>query len=493
MRILLINQVFHPDTVSSAQHAADLAVELARAGHQVRILCSRRGYDSPEARFPERENWNGIEIRRVSCTGFGKGAKWRRAADYASFLLNCLGRLLLMPRQDVVVAMTTPPLVSWLAALATRLKGGRLVLWIMDLNPDQAIAAGYLSPGGVAARCLERFLRFSLRRASRIVVLDDYMRERIRRRGIPDSRIRVIAPWSHDDVAFDPVGREFFRRQHQLQDKFVVMYSGNHSPCHPLDTLLAAAAALADCPNIHFCFVGGGSEFGKVEAFRARNQLGNITCLGYQPRQSLSASLSSADLHVVVMGDPFVGIVHPCKVYNVLALGLPLLYIGPAESHIAGLLPGQAKGHWFWLARHGDGRSVAEHILAAELAPRSRSPRNSNWLRASPNARWWDGWPMRSFPRRSRFSPPNSRSSPDGKASIEPGGRQDRGCDCDREVGLRTGPDLLSAAFQDAFGGTGGETRKPDTLPGMPKCSRLRSSARHLCFPGAFFVRMAIV
>src|SRR3954451_14666343 len=111
------------------------------------------------------------------------------------------------------------------------------------------------------------------------------------------------------------------------------MDAGNHSPFHPLDTLLETAKQSAYDTRIAFCFVGGGSEFGKVQQFAAVHGLENIVCLPYQPLEQLAGSLSAADLHVVVMGDPFVGIIHPCKIYNVLAIGSPVLYIGPEESH----------------------------------------------------------------------------------------------------------------------------------------------------------------
>ena len=111
-----------------------------------------------------------------------------------------------------------------------------------------------------------------------------------------------------------------------------------------------------------FCFIGGGSEFGKVKAFAERRGLKNIVCLPYQPLEGLSASLSSADLHVVVMGDPFVGIVHPCKIYNILAVGLPFLYIGPEVSHITEIMPaGRA-----WAARHGDVDAVVAAVERVE-------------------------------------------------------------------------------------------------------------------------------
>jgi hypothetical protein len=141
------------------------------------------------------------------------------------------------------------------------------------------------------------------------------------------------------------------------------MYSGNHSPCHPLDTLLDAALTLSTREEFAFCFVGGGSEQKKVKQFLHRHKLQNILCLPYQSLDSLSSSLSAADLHVVVMGDPFIGIVHPCKIYNILRIGGPVLYIGPVESHITDIAD-RFTGDQIFAASHGDSGLIVEHITA---------------------------------------------------------------------------------------------------------------------------------
>src|SRR5271157_3578774 len=69
MKILLINQCFYPDVVSSAQHLTDLALELASSGHEVTVLTGRRGYDDPSLRFPKKEIWKGITVFRIPSTG----------------------------------------------------------------------------------------------------------------------------------------------------------------------------------------------------------------------------------------------------------------------------------------------------------------------------------------------------------------------------------------------------------------------------------------
>lgn len=368
LKVLLLNQCFYPDVVATAQYLTDLAQGLTARGHQVTVIASDRGYDDPSLRFPRRESWKAIRIIRIPSLSLGKSTRWQRVLNFASFVIVCALRLLLLPRFDVVVALTSPPLISFLAALFVKLKGGAFCFWVMDLNPDEAIAAGWLKEGSLAARVFQWMLRFSVKQAARIVVLDRFVRDRVLAKGAKPERVTIIPPWSLDDaVGFSAPGREAFRREHGLSDQFVVMYSGNHSPCHPLDTLLEAALTLKDFSEIQFCFVGGGSEQKKVNAFASLHELKNIKVLPYQPLHALSGSLSAADLHVVVMGEKFVGIVHPCKIYNILSVGAPILYVGPEPSHVTDL----AESSEIFLTRHGEVSAVAERILARASGERN--------------------------------------------------------------------------------------------------------------------------
>ena len=372
MNILLLNQTFHPDVVSTAQHLTSLALELTRCGHSVRVICGRRGYDTPDQVFPLSEEWNGISIRRVPSTRFGKKSKWRRMADFASFAVSCCLRLFCERKPDVVLALSSPPLISFLAAVFARVRGCRFCYWVMDLNPDEAIAAQWLKPGSLAAHVLEWMSRHSFRSAERIIALDRFMSQLIQTKGIPSKKITVIAPWAYEDwVRFDPQGRSRFRGEHGLDGKFVVMYSGNHSPCHPLDTLLQTALRLRQNRQIMFCFVGGGSEYPKVQKFAQTHQLKNILCLPYQPLNALAASLSAADLQVVIMGSPFVGMVHPCKIYNILAVGTPVLYIGPQPSHVSDLKQEFPNRGNIRCALHGDISKVQGLIETMHARPDS--------------------------------------------------------------------------------------------------------------------------
>jgi hypothetical protein len=407
---LLLNQAFYPDVMATGQYLTEVALRLVERGHQVTVVTSRRAYDHPEVRFPKTESWRGIRICRVGSTGFGKGARWHRAADFASFLTLCSLRLVLLPRHDVVVALTSPPLVSFLGAWLARLRRSRFIYWVMDFNPDEAIAAGWLRPNSVAARLLDWMSRFSLRQSQKVIALDRFMRDRIVAKGIASDKVAVIPPWSHDtEVRFDPEGRERFRREHGLDGKFVVMYSGNHSPCHPLETLLAAARQLASDPGIVFCFIGGGSEWRKIvekqkaESRKQKGQEGlpdygppnsaastagsdfsfsNIICLPYQPLDQLAGSLSAADLHVVVMGNAFVGLVHPCKIYNILSVAAPVLYIGPCPSHVSELLDCLSNEYPIASVAHGEVDRVVQQIEGVRQQAKFGTHRSSPQARA---------------------------------------------------------------------------------------------------------------
>lgn len=400
MKILLINEAFYPDTASTAQHLTDLALHLAKSGHEVTVLTSRRNYSNPAVLYPSSENYQGVRVVRSGSLFLGGGEKGKGKRVLNALLLNLafLWQLLWMPRFDRIVALTSPPLVGFLAALFSKCRKNKFIYWVMDVNPDEAVEAGWIRRGSIQARLLEAALRFTLKSADRVVALDEFMKERLEQKIVKklkslkvkklaeplnlstfkplntlSERIVVIPPWSHDEhllktgdspqtgLGTVPILDNPFRKQHGLEGKFVVMYSGNHSICHPLDTLLNAALKLRDRANIVFVFVGGGERVKDVTEFKKRYQLPNILQLPYQPLSGLQYSLSAADLHAVVMGEPYVGIVHPCKIYDILRIGKPFVFIGPKRSHIGRLIEDVG-------ARH------ASPVLPEGVSPKGPSP-----------------------------------------------------------------------------------------------------------------------
>ena len=214
-----------------------------------------------------------------------------------------------------------------------------------------------------------------------MIVLDRFMKQRIVDKGIADAKVVVVPPW--------PLSKSFIttRRDarhsanvNHLSQKFVVMYAGNHSPCHPLEQLcLKPRCNWLGASRLPFALSVAGANRKKSAPLRPSMILNNIVCLKYQPLDELAGVLSAADLHAVVMGEEFVGIVHPCKIYNVLAVGSPFLYVGPDESHIADIARIRNDRNSAYLTGPGPNQSVADEIMRCV---RQHSQEDSGSVRA---------------------------------------------------------------------------------------------------------------
>jgi colanic acid biosynthesis glycosyl transferase WcaI len=335
-RILLVNQHYWPDHASTAQHLTDLAEALAEQGHEVHVLCSRRGSRPGAPPRPRRELRHGVTIHRVGATGFGRRSTLRRMADYLSFHAAALGTAMRLPRFDVVVTLTTPPLIGLVGALLRRLKGSVHVYWSMDLHPDASIALGRMSPRKLLPAALARLSDALYRGADRVVALGPYMADRVLAKGVRPSRLAIIPVWSRRDEVY-PLPREgnVLRAQLGLSDKFVIMYSGNHGLAHTFDDAIEAARRLRHRADIAFLYVGDGPRRHEVVAAAEREGLANIHLLDFVPRDQLHASLSLADAHLVTLRPEMTGLCVPGKLYGAMASGRPVLFVGPEHCEIA--------------------------------------------------------------------------------------------------------------------------------------------------------------
>jgi glycosyltransferase involved in cell wall biosynthesis len=377
--LLVLSQVYPPDPASVGQHLADTAAELARRGLRVVVLTANRGYNDPAHRYPAREWRDGVMVRRLPLSSFGKSSIAVRLLGGGLFLVQCIVRGLLARRLGGLLVSTSPPLCSVAALVIGALRRTPITYWVMDLNPDQAVAMGWIAPTSPAVGAFEWLNRRILRRAAAVVVLDRFMADRLLAKADVAAKLTIMPPWPHEDH-LEPVAHERnpFRRQHGLEGKFVVMYSGNHSLCTPLSTVLEAALQLRADPRLVFMFVGEGTGKKEVDDLIARHHPPNIVSLPYQPLDRIKYSLSAADVHVVAMGDNEVGVRHPCKVYGAMALGRPILLLGPDPCHVSDLVKGNRIG---WHIRQGDVEGAVETIRGirsadpAELAEMGRRAR----------------------------------------------------------------------------------------------------------------------
>ncbi len=378
---LIFSQTFAPDPAAVGQHITDAAIAMARRGHRVRVYASSRGYEDPTRRYPLQENMQGVDVRRLRFSSFGKKNLLIRIIGTASFLIQCFFIGLFTPNVKGILFSTSPPMIGFAAVWIHLLRRVPIAYWAMDLNPDQLIMMGKIKEHSLRAKLLERVNRFILRNSAVIFALDRFMADRLVKRGDFRKKIHIDPPWPHEHV-IEPVPPQNnpFRIEHGLQGKFVLMYSGNHSPANPLETILKAAVHFKNDPQLRFVFVGGGLGKREVEAYIQEHQLANVLSLPYQPLETLKFSLSAADVHLVSLGDNMVGIIHPCKIYGAMAAGKPILFLGPSPSHISDILDQHSIG---WQIRHGDvdgAIAAIERIRTTPQAELNHIGRNAEHL-----------------------------------------------------------------------------------------------------------------
>lgn len=394
MRLLAINQFYAPDEAATSQLLTDLCEDLAALGHEVSVIASRGGYlGGPK--LPEREILRGVRVIRPWATSFGKESIPKRLTDYGSFFATAVGRAITTTRPDVILALTTPPLIATGALAAAKLRGVPLVAWVQDIYPEIAVRLGVLKESHPAVPILDHAARLTYRSSRAVVALSEGMADRLASLGAPRDKVRVIPNWADGRALTPGTGSASrFREDHGLEGRFVAMYSGNLGAAHDVETMIDAARLLENrAPEVVFVIIGDGVRRKEAE-LRAKG-LGNVRFLPYQPRESIGESLSSADLHLVTLREGFEGLLVPSKMYGALAVGRPLFFVGPPGCEVARAIrdeglgvsvrPGEAEGLAREIQRAVEDREahrrLSEHARAVFLERYDRSVAVARWSR----------------------------------------------------------------------------------------------------------------
>ena len=394
MRILIINQCFYPDVAATAQHAWDLARHMQRKGHTVTAVASRSAYGERGNSFVKSEKVDDVLIERIGTNWFGKAGLLGRAVDFAAFHLLATWRAVRLPKQDVVICLTTPPFVVLVGLLLKAIRGSKVIYWVMDLYPDIAVQFGALDHRSPVARVLDYLHRWALKRCDGIVVLGRCMRDRILAKGVSSTVLEVINTWSNpDEVAFPDGKANEFRTRWAPSGEVLLMYSGNFGLGHDFETLVDALASLPPLPSWRLALVGGGKrklEF--IEMLRSQTSC-KFAEAPHQPRERLGELLCAADIHLVTLKNGFEGLMVPSKFYGAMSAGKPVLFVGPRTSEVALAIQDSCAGI---VVEPGDAHSLKRALadvvsngnLRADMAARALQFAKTKWSPEIALERW---------------------------------------------------------------------------------------------------------
>ncbi|QCO13771.1 glycosyltransferase WbuB [Azospirillum brasilense] len=334
--ILFVNRVFPPDKGATGRCVSDLAERMAAMGWRVTVVADGSG---PSAAPP------GVTVHRTGGgrppQASGAPADARPAArGYLAAAARLIHRALRLPRHDVVVTMTDPPLLACAGPLIAARHGAAALHWSQDVFPALLPVLGVRLPDPLM-RWVDRASAQALRRQDAVVAIGRCMAGRLAAAGVPAERITVLPNWPDPRIRPVPRAENPFRQELGLGDRFTVAYSGNMGLAHPMDAVLDAATLLARSdPAVAILLIGEGRRRAAVAEAVERRGLRNVRLLPLQPPDRLAESLSAADLHLATMDPRAEGLLVPSKVAGALAAGRPCLFLGPAGSEAATMLDG---------------------------------------------------------------------------------------------------------------------------------------------------------
>jgi colanic acid biosynthesis glycosyl transferase WcaI len=355
MRVALINQFYAPDVSPTAHLCASLAEHRAALGDRVTVVTSRSAYLA----LVTREAASGeVEVKQVWSTRWGSRSRLRRLFDWGTFYLSAMIAVVRLPAQDVIISMTTPPYIA-LSAIVHKLlhPRTRIVLWNMDCYPEAIERTGMVKVEGLVSRMMAAMNRLIFRRIDQLICLDGAMESLLAQYKPKDRELptTIIPNWERaalfngqrpSPMQWDAVTAS------ALRDRFIVLYLGNAGYGHEFATMIEAAGLLKNEPVV-FLFVGGGAMVRWIDQQRRARGLTNIVLHDYVAKEQTPSVMCGAGCALITLEEQVAGVMSPSKLHANLAMGLPILYVGPRHSNVdeaigrfgcgLSLRPGQAK------------------------------------------------------------------------------------------------------------------------------------------------------
>ena len=336
MRILFLADNFPPEVNAQASRVFERARLWVQWGHTVTVLTCAPNFPEGKVYSGYKNHWHrteemsGIRVVRVKTFVAPNTGVVLRVLDFLSFMVAAFCAGLFQPRPDIVVA-TSPQFFAAVGGCSLAwVKRRPFVMELSDLWPDSIVAVGLMKKS-LALRLLERLELFMYARATAIVAQTPAFKSNLVRRGVPAEKIAVVLN-GVDLERFQPVERdaELAETWGIAPDEFVVSYIGTLGLAHELERVLECAHLLRDT-KVRFLLVGPGADRERLVAKARSMELRNVTFVPFQPKENILGFWGISNVALVhLKNTPLFETVIPSKIFEAMAMGLPILLVSPA-------------------------------------------------------------------------------------------------------------------------------------------------------------------
>jgi glycosyltransferase involved in cell wall biosynthesis len=356
-KIMLISQHYAPFPSTTSGYMTEIAEELAREA-DVMVITSAPGSASnfpPTAGKPQ--------VIEIKSWWPGKSALFSRSFAAVLFSVQVFFAVLKYARpEDALLSVTTPFTLPYTVTFGARLRKAASALIIYDLYPDTLVMAGFLRANSILTRLLRSANKTIFRRLDALVIIGrDMAPKLLAYPKVSPSKISLIPNWATMPVRYRDLSPENpYRRL--CGGRFVVAMSGNAGFTHDPVSVFEAARILKDNKDIRFLLSGEGVGWTKIKEMQAASSIPNVTLVERVSDSELESFLSAGDVWIVPYRKNNTGVSVPSRIYNIFAIGRPIIICSEADAEAAILMREENIG---WVTPPEDPQALARVIESA--------------------------------------------------------------------------------------------------------------------------------
>ncbi len=352
--LLIYAHYYIPDTASTGQILRELAEGMSDS-FNITIICVVPSYlgtikDKYKTQKYYEEEINGVKVLRIRVPEFSKTNKKSRIKNVVSYFMGAMGATFKVGKMDYVFSISQPPILGGLLGVWGKwVKHAKFIYNIQDFNPEQVLAVGYAKSRFITD-VMMAFDKFSCKRSDLVITVGRDLVETVEKR-FEDKKVPktvMINNWIDENEIYPlPENNErvlAFKKKYGLDNKFVIMYSGNIGLYYDLENLIKVIEKFgtdnrtADGREVVFAFIGAGTVLDKLVSYVKEHNMDNVKFIPYQDKADLIYSLNAGDVHWCVNAKGIKGVSCPSKYYGLAAAGKPVIGVLESGSEVRCLI-----------------------------------------------------------------------------------------------------------------------------------------------------------
>ncbi len=352
--LLIYAHYYIPDTASTGQILRELAEGMSDS-FNITIICVVPSYlgtieDKYKTQKYYEEEINGVKVLRIRVPEFSKTNKKSRIKNVVSYFMGAMGATFKVGKMDYVFSISQPPILGGLLGVWGKwVKHAKFIYNIQDFNPEQVLAVGYAKSRFIT-NVMMAFDKFSCKRSDLVITVGRDLVETVEKRfeGKKVPKTVMINNWIDENEIYPlPENNErvlAFKKKYRLDNKFIIMYSGNIGLYYDLENLIKVIERFgtdtrtADGREVVFAFIGAGTVLDKLVSYVKEHNMDNVKFIPYQDKADLIYSLNAGDVHWCVNAKGIKGVSCPSKYYGLAAAGKPVIGVLESGSEVRCLI-----------------------------------------------------------------------------------------------------------------------------------------------------------